>query len=320
MLLAGKQLLEIGLGTLNKDERTRAIARRVTGWLVAGLPLHPDEGGAEAVQRAQMGDVLAALGDPRFDPQRLNLPNDDSLGFELIPADPEFCIGTRKVNTSNTEFNDRPTPTLDFYIARYPVTVAQFREFAVATAKALGNEAALHAPDNRPVTRVSWQEAREYCDWLHDQIDNLPDNQIARLVKDGWCITLPSELEWEKAARGGLPDQRYPWGDDADVNRANVEGTGINDTSAVGCFAANGFGLYDMSGNVFERTSSLYQDYPYDVGDGREKSDVKGKRVVHGGCWNSLIVDARCAFRSYSLPDDRFDVLGFRAVLRSPPV
>ena len=70
-LLAGMQLQEIGLGAINKSERTRAITTRVAGWLAGSLAVHPDEGGASAVQRAQAGDVLAALGDPRFDPRAL---------------------------------------------------------------------------------------------------------------------------------------------------------------------------------------------------------------------------------------------------------
>lgn len=330
VLLAGKQLQEIGLGALNKDERTRAIARRVAGWLLAGLPLHPDEGGAEAVQRAQMGDVLAALGDPRFDPQRFHLPNDDLLGFALIPADPDFCIGTRKKNASNSEFNDQPTPTREFYIARYPVTVAQFRAYVTASGKNPGDADALRDPDNRPVTRVSWDEAREYCEWLQERLAALPDNSIAKLLNQGWRVALPSELEWEKAARGGLLDQDYLWGDDADANRANFAGTGIDDTSAVGCFAANGYGLYDMSGNVWEWTRSLWGKdwqkaeftYLYDPGDGREALEA-GKdvlRVVRGGCWIGHPDLARCACRDWYFPFDRYFFLGFRVVLRSPPV
>lgn len=319
-LLAGNQLLEIGLGTINKGEHTRAIAVRVAGWLDAGLPLHPEAGGAEAVQRAQAGNVLAALGDPRFDPQRFHLPKGDMLGFAFIPADPGFCIGTRGANAPKNEANDAPSPAPDFYIARYPITVAQFREYAEATGNKPGDEAALHAPDNRPVTRISWQEALKYCGWLNERLAGLPDNTITGLINAGWHITLPSELEWEKAARGGLRDQAYPWGDDADTNLANYGDTGIGDTSAVGCFPANGYGLYDMSGNVFEWTRSLYKVYPYN--DGCENLDVENKAimVVRGGCWLYPPDYARCAWRDRNLPVTRVDRLGFRVVLRFPPV
>lgn len=120
--------------------------------------------------------------------------------------------------------------------------------------------------------------------------------------------------------QGGLPDKDYPWGDGADVNRANHDGTGINDTSAVGCFPANGYGLSDMSGNVWEWTSSLYKDYPYDAEDGRENPDAEGNRVVRGGAWYLHPDLARCAYRVRNLPDNRDSDLGFRVLLRSSPV
>ena len=90
--------------------------------------------GLPAADRAQAGDVLAALGDPRFDPQRCYLPDDDMLGFVRIEADTDFMIGSRKADgMSEEETNDVVTPTRLFYIGRYPVTVAQFRVFVEAT-------------------------------------------------------------------------------------------------------------------------------------------------------------------------------------------
>ena len=144
-LLAGMQLQEIGLSAINKSPRTRVIAIRVADWLAASLPLHPDEGGPSAPQRAYAGDVLAALGDRRFVRDRFFLPADDLLGFVRIPADPDFRIGTHKADAPRVakiiesavpddEINDDLTPTPEFYIARYPVTVGQFKAFVDATA------------------------------------------------------------------------------------------------------------------------------------------------------------------------------------------
>lgn len=99
-LLAGMQLQEIGLAAMRTGERTQAIAARVAGWLAASLPLHPERGGMEAKLRAQAGDVLSALGDPRFDPKRFYLPDEPNLGFVRIPADPQFKIGTRRAAAS----------------------------------------------------------------------------------------------------------------------------------------------------------------------------------------------------------------------------
>jgi len=329
--LAGTMLLEIGLGAINMEERTCTIAARVAGWLVASLSLHPDEGGASAIHRAQAGDVLAKLGDPRFDPQRFYLPADEMLGFVRIPADPEFCIGTREADkqriknitgyVGDNEINDDPTPTAEFYIAKYLVTVAQFRAFIETTGFQPNNIDALRDPDNRPVHSISWHEALKYCDWLNEQLSN-GAGPIADLVRvGGYRITLPSELEWEKAARGGLRDAVYSWGDDTDANRANYSDTGISATSTVGCFPANGFGLHDMLGNVLEWTRSHLKDYPY-TPDGRENLGAGENvlRVVRGGSWYDLRLNARCACRYGNHPVNRLDILGFRVVLRSAHV
>ena len=345
-LLAGLQLLEIGLGAINTRDRTRRIAERVAGWLAASLPVHPRDGGAPARQRAQAGDVLAALGDPRFDPQRFYLPADDGLGFVHIPADSEFVIGTRKAarkrvaeiigaTVPDYEINDALTPTPEFYIARYSVTVAQFRAFVEATAFEVGDADALRDPDNRPVRWISWHEALAYCDWLNDQLARSPplaNSPVADLVREhGWRITLPSELEWEQAARGGLRDTVFSWGDELDPNRANYDDSEIGDTLAVGCFPANGFGLYDLIGNVWEWTRSLWGEdwgkpeftYPYDPNDARRENLAAGVevlRVLRGGSWHSHRVDARCASRHWYHPGGRLVDFGFRVVLRSAPV
>ncbi|MES9904116.1 MAG: SUMF1/EgtB/PvdO family nonheme iron enzyme [Sedimenticola sp.] len=296
--------------------------------------------------RARAGDTLARLDDPRFDPQRHHLPADDLLGFVHIPADPHYRIGTRKEDMERVskatgyevddfEINDDPTPTPPFYIARYPVTVAQFRTFVEAAKYSLKDQDALSDPGNRPVRWISQREAQAYCNWLNSELCHSPaldQSELARLVRDGgWRIALPSELEWERAARGGQGEAIFSWGDPPDPNRGNYNETGIKDTSTVGCFPANGFGLYDMSGNVWEWTRSLWGTgwkkpefaYPYDPGNSqRENLDAGSevRRVVRGGSWHDLRGDARCAYRSRIRPGGRSSNLGFRVVLRSPPV
>ena len=332
------QLQEIGLGAINKRERTRSIAARVADWLAESLPVHPDDGGASAAQRAQAGDVLTALGDPRFNPDRFHLPADDMLGFVRIPADREFRIGTREADARRVagiigaavpddEVNDSLTPTPEFYIASYPVTVAQFRAFVEARKLKIGDADALRDPDSRPVRWVSWHEARAYCEWLNETLGTSPVFEgiaVARLVREGlWRVALPSELEWEKAARGGLPDAIFSWGDTPDPNRANYADSGIGDTSTGGCFPANGFSLHDTIGNVWEWTRSLWVDYPYKPDDPDPEDLDAGddeSRVVRGGSWHNYHVNARCAFRFWLPPDLRNDVLGFRVVLRSTHV
>ncbi len=205
---------------------------------------------SDPVARARAGDSLAALGDPRFDPQRY-LPGDDMLGFVHIPADPDFRIGTRRADAQrvakivgyqvqNHEINDVLTPTPAFYMSRYLVTVGQFRAFVTASGLPLGDDETLRRPDNRPVRWVSWREALAYCNWLQEMLKASPlfaDSEVARLVRDGgWRVTLPSEVEWEKAARGGQPNAIYAWGDTPSPNYANYDEAKIQGSSAVGCF------------------------------------------------------------------------------------
>jgi len=335
-LLAGTQLLEIGLTAVNTRDRTRAIAARVADWLVASLPIHSDEGGASSVQRAQAGDVLAALGDPRFDPLRFYLPADDLLGFVRIAADPQFRIGTSKRDVGRVaeiigsevphdEINDASTPTPDCYVARYPVTVAQFRAFVESTGFEIDADA-LRDPDNRPVRFVSGYDALAYCDWLHEMLVTSPalqESDPARLAREGgWRVALPSELEWEKAARGGLRGAIFSWGDTPDPDRANYADSGIGETSAAGCFPANDFGLYDMTGNVWEWTCGRYVTYPYRADDRREDPTAteREEMVIRGGSFDYFRDVARCAYRDRTPPDGRILNVGFRLVLRSSPV
>jgi formylglycine-generating enzyme required for sulfatase activity len=302
--------------------------------------------GSRPILRARAGDALSRLGDPRFDPRRFSLPADDWLGLVHIPGDPRFRIGTASADAKrvaeivghpvrNDEINDASTPTGAFYIARHPVTVAQVRAFVEATGFALDEPVSLREPGSRPVRSVSWHEALAYCDWLTRMLAESPllaSSGPARLVREsGWRVTLPSELEWEKAARGGQPGAVYPWGDTPDPNRANHRDTGIGDTSVVRCFPANAFGLHDMAGNVWEWTRSLWgrdpnrsaYRYPYNPGDSaREPLDAGDDtlRVVRGGSWLDPRGDARCAYRLRSHPEYRGVSVGFRVVLRSAPV
>lgn len=271
------------------------------------------------------------MGDPRFDPERFYLPADDGLGFVHIQADPDFRIGTspkdkQRIGADDDEINDEPTPTPDFHIARYPVTVAQFRAFVVARNYKLGDPDALRDPDSRPVRYVAIKEALDYCAWLAQRPREM-DGPLADLLRSGdWRLTLPSELEWEKAVRGGHVGWAYPWGDHADPERANCDDTGIGDTSAVGCFPANAYGLCDMAGNVWEWTRSLWGKdwkkpefgYPYRWGDAARENIETGNDmwavVRSSGCYASRN-DMRCAIRTRLLPFFHLNPLGFRLVL-----
>jgi iron(II)-dependent oxidoreductase len=188
------------------------------------------------------------------------------------------------------------------------------------------------------VVGVTWYEALAYCRWLGEKLLALSKQQLASpgleegesafwrgLAEGRLRVGLPSEVEWEKAARGAEGEGRvYPWGDGFDAEKANVAATGLGASSAVGCFpgGASPYGLQDMSGNVWEWTRSLWGEgyskpdfkYPYDVEDGREKLDA-GRgilRILRGGGWSSDSAAARCAYRDWLNPYSRNRSYGFR--------
>lgn len=291
-----------------------------------------------AAERADAGNILAALGDPRFRAEAWSLPNEELLGFVAIPAG-AFRMGSDRDDAEAFDFerdaHDVELPL--YYMARYPVTVAQFQAFAddkehnesyVWTSKER------QGPSNHPVVWVSWYDAMQYCHWLTARLrawKGTPAPLKQLLCEAGWQVTLPSEAEWEKAARG-TDGWRYPWGEQSDPNLANYYDTGIETTSAVGCFpgGASPYKIQDMSGNVWEWTRSLWGTdeneptfrYPYTPGDGREnlQANEDVRRVLRGGAFFSDAKLARCAFRGRVDPRNVYDgYVGFRLVLAARP-
>ena len=186
---------------------------------------------------------------------------------------------------------------------------------------------------NRPVVGISWYEAAAYARWLGVQLRNAGSklrvwragqSLPADLEAEAWNVQLPSEAEWEKAARG-TDGRRYPWGPEWQEDCANTREAGLGQTSAVGLFpdGASPFGCLDMVGNVWEWTRSRWgRDvmrsdfrYPYSVDDGREAASSPAVPVLRGGSWNDDVRDARCAYRLRDVPDDFHYDVGFRVVL-----
>ena len=273
-----------------------------------------------AVKRISAGTALGFLGDPRFD-GKWHLPSEPLLGFIKIPEG-KFTRGSNPEEDRQAHEDERPQHAVHlsaYYIARYPVTVAQFRAFVEESRREYDKDA-LERPPNHPVVWVSWEDAMAYGNWLTKELHgwkNTPD-PLKGLLGEGWRIALPSEAQWEKAARG--TDKRlYPWGNEFDSSRCNCAETGIGATSAVGCFPAGAspFGVMDLAGDVWEWCQDwfgkdYYQNSPKENPTGPEKGSG---RVARGGCWIDFARRCRSARRHWGDPPVRHDGLGFRVVL-----
>jgi formylglycine-generating enzyme required for sulfatase activity len=313
--------------------------------------------------RATGGDVLGQLGDPRFDagppllPCRYRGEPEPTQGFVEIAPGP-FVMGSKKGDKDAYDDEFRNPARLEipyrYWIARYPVTVAQLaafwedggyekdapwwtatgrawrrgewdtqvkqaslRNWLAQRPKQLRNEPwdwdEQRPYPTRPVTRVSWFEAVAYSRWLDARL-----RPAAAWIPDGYVVRLPTEAEWEKAARTG-DGRTYPWGDNPwDEQRANIDQSQIGHATPPGIFprGATPTGIHDLSGNVWEWTFSSYKSYPYRPADGRNQVEAEGNRVVRGGSWYNIQRNARCASRDGDLPDFFFLVnLGFRVVV-----
>ncbi len=255
-------------------------------------------------------------------------------GMVLIPA------GTFQMGSEDEEAGDDEQPVhtvhLDaFYMDKYEVTNAQFKAFLDANPEwgkdniedRYNIEDRFHKglylrewTDNNypagkadhPVYQVSWYAAMAYTEWTGKR--------------------LPTEAEWEYAARGGLAGKKYPWGDTISPADANYWDSGIGDTTPVGQYAANGYGLYDMAGNVREWCLDVY-DFKglYAVSENNRNPIASGEslqelrenftsipedsyRVLRGGSWFQTAQYLRVASREWNKPTYADAVLGFRCV------
>lgn len=196
-----------------------------------------------------------------------------NISMRLIPAG-EFTMGY-----DDGQIEARPASLIyvdTFYIDKYEVTNEMYAACVVdgkcRIPRLLGSSTRpsyYNNPNfaNYPVLYVDWKAAKTYCEW-----------RGARL---------PTEAEWEKAARGTADERAYPWGSALDCDHANHSGC-VGDTAAVNQYdkGQSPYGVYGMSGNVWEWTNSLYSFYPYNAADGRETPDASGKRIVRGGSWH----------------------------------
>jgi formylglycine-generating enzyme required for sulfatase activity len=218
-----------------------------------------------------------------------------------LPAGP-FLMGSDRSKDSQAQDNEMPQHTItleSFEIGAYPLTVAEYACCVQATKCPVPHDwnGQQHHLD-RPVVYVTWNSVVAYVQWL------------AQVTGEGW--RLPTEAEWEKAARGS--DGRiFPWGDRWDEARANSR-LREPQMTPVGSYpgGASPYGANDMAGNVWEWTSTTYKPYPYQTRDGREGRGNRESKVLRGGSWMLEPRYARAASRLSYVPSQSFNALGVR--------
>jgi formylglycine-generating enzyme required for sulfatase activity len=326
---------------VERDERV-LIGLDVTRatWWKECRTLYTDLDAVQARPWPTPGDRVAAIErvvrrrDPRFREDAWWLAASDRLGFIEVPGG-KFPMGSDPAVDAESFPDEHPCHSMDvglFYVARWPVTVAQFRAFVEDRKHnngfAPGDPGCLRSDGSHPVVRVSWHEARAYCAWLTGRLagwKETPKDLVDRM-RGGWRVQLPTEPQWEKAARG-TDGRVFPWGPDPDPNKANYMDSDVGRPCAVGCFwdGASPFKVEDMAGNVWEWTRSLWGHdeqttefgYAYVPTDGREDESASDevRRVLRGGAFVSPSRLVRCAYRIGSPPLNRYPNVGFRLVV-----
>jgi len=228
--------------------------------------------------------------------------NDDIKHLQLKQSDWAYDWSDNELFESEQPQHKATITT--FEIAQFPVTNAEYSQFALATGYRLPKSwRGFTFPDDladHPVVTVSKVDAEAYITWL---------NKVLRTH-----FRLPSEIEWEAAARG-KDGRLYPWGHTFDPWRCNTSESAKRGTTSVGLYSPGGdspCGAADMVGNVWEWTKSLLEPYPYDPNDGREAVVPNGTYVVRGGSWYYSRKLARCAVREGMQENSSSLMCGFR--------
>ncbi len=253
--------------------------------------------------------------------------------YDYFFVDVVSVIGGTFAMGSNVNANEQPVHNVtvnSFYMGKYEVTVAEFRRFIEATgyitdAEKIGNSYAYFnntwqyksgvnwrynavgivrstTEDKHPVIHISWNDAVAYCTWLSN--------------KTGKTYRLPTEAEWEYAARGGINSKGYTYSGSNSIDEVAWYSSNANSaTHEVGLKKANELGLYDMSGNVWEFCSDWYGAYSSSSSSNPTGPGSGTYRVFRGDCWSNNAPGSRVALRGYTTPETRNSGYGFRIVL-----
>ena len=255
--------------------------------------------------------------------------------FESVMASRGVLVegGTFTMGDTDGASDEKPTHkvtfTYNFYIGKYEVTFDEYDAFCSATGKSKPNDQGW-GRGSRPVINVTWWDAIDYCNWLSEK-EKLPkayDSNGNLLDKDGRVTTditkvlgyrLPTEAEWEFAARGGNKSRGYQYAGSSTVGDvAWYDSNSGGKTQEVGKKAPNELGIYDMSGNVWEWCSDWYGNYSSSAQTNPYNSTAGSYRVYRGGSWRNFATSTRVAFRGGDSPTAANYRLGFR-IARTVP-
>ncbi len=238
------------------------------------------------------------------------LPGDVPLVLVRVPAG--TYLRGRNPNEQDSSEREDPqhevTLTEDFYLGKYPVTQAQWLA-VMGSWPASEPDAASGASDEHPAYFVSWNDAQAFIGAVNAHSE--ATGQVTGALR------LPTEAEWEYACRAGTTTRFY-WGDDPDYRDVDAYAWYLgNEDSAmpVGLKQPNDWGLYDMSGNVFEWCQDWYESYPSEPVTNPTGPDEGSFRVGRGGAWHRGALYCRSAFRASFAPDVRNNHLGFRVAI-----
>jgi formylglycine-generating enzyme required for sulfatase activity len=282
-----------------------------------------------------------SIGDAVVEPEMIHIPAGPFLmGTSERQIDwlTQYSDAAKEWQEKGRFAREQPQHTVtlpDYAIGKYPVTMREYRAFIDAGGYSahrywttagwrwreergraepdLWDDEKWTGDDRLPVVGVSWYEAYAYCRWLS--------------VVTGRDYHLPTEAEWEKAARG-TDGQLYPWGELFDSSLCNTRASGLQRTTPVGQYSSalhpelvqggdSPYGCVDMVGNVSEWTLSEFRPYPYRVDDERDDPAETGERVTRGGSWHSPDLRARAAARGMNDPFFTDDDVGFRCCVAS---
>lgn len=244
-------------------------------------------------------------------------PKDMGIEFVFVKGG-TFDMGDVFGGGNKNEGPVHPVTLDDFYISDREITFAQYDRFCQATGREKPADEGW-GRGSRPVINVSWKDARDFCVWVS--------------IKTGQEVRLPTEAEWEYAARDGGKKVRFGNGRlVADPQEVNFNGdrrykkpfstAGINrqKTVPVGSFKPNGLGIYDMAGNVMEWCSDWFDKDYYRTSPLRNPRGPESSayyRIIKGGAWDCSATYLRCSYRGLSTPDGRYNCVGFR-ILKVP--